>query len=174
MRPSGSPAHAGMVRPKRQIFVDSFIFEVPKPEGKPKKSTAPRRKTAARPKPTNRKKTKPKAAPKPRAPKPRAQPTPAEVEARKETRREYDRRRSQTPERKELKRRNMQQRRERARLLGTCVECEAPSIPDETRCQTCTLRHREYQRQSKLRAAQKGRRNPARAGSSDDNSGSGP
>ena len=143
-----------MVRPKRQIFVDSFTFEVPKPEGKPKKSTAPRRKTAAKPK-ANRKKATSKAKPQPRAQKPRAQPTPAEVEARKETRREYDRRRSQTPERKELKRRNMQQRRERAKLLGICVECEAPSIPDETRCQNCTLRHREYQRQSNIRAAQK-------------------
>ena len=148
-----------MVRPKRQIFVDSFTFEVPKPEGKPKKSTASRRKTAAKPKakqkPTNRKKATPKAAPQPRAPKPRAQPISTEVEARKETRREYDCQRSQTPERKELKRRSMQLRREKAKLLGICVECGAPSIPNETRCQTCTLRHREYQRQSNIRAAQK-------------------
>ena len=147
-----------MNRPKRQIFVDSFTFEVPKPEGKPKKSTAPRRKTAAKPEAkqkTNRKKATPQAAPQPRAPKPRAQPISTEVEARKETRREYDRQRSQTPEHKELKRRSMQQRREKAKLLGICVECGEPRIPDETRCQTCTLRHREYQRQSKLRAAQK-------------------
>ena len=65
----------GMDRPKRQIFVDSFTFEVPKPEGKPKKSTAPRRKTAAKPKakqkPTNRKKATPQAEPQPRSTKPR-------------------------------------------------------------------------------------------------------
>ena len=103
--PPAGPTAMGMVRPKRQIFVDSFTFEVPKPEGNPKKSTAPRRKTAAKTKakqkPTNWKKATPKAAPQPRAPKPRAQPISTEVEARKETRREYDRQRSQTPERKE-------------------------------------------------------------------------
>ena len=148
-----------MNRPKRQIFVDSFTFEVPNHRRKPQTSTTPRKPTTRKPKakqkPTNRKKATPKAAPQPRAPKPRAQPTPTEVEARQETRREYDRQRSQTPERKALKRRNMQQRREKDKLLGICVECREPRIPDETRCQTCTLRHREYQRQSKLRAAQK-------------------
>ena len=148
-----------MVRPKRQIFVDSFTFEVPKPEGKPKKSTASRRKTAAKPKakqkPTNRKKATPRAAPQPRTPKPRVQPTPAEVEARQETRREYESRRNQTPERKALKRRTMQQWREKSKLLGLCVECGAPAIPDETRCQTCTLRHREYQKQARERVDQK-------------------
>ena len=28
-------------------------------------------------------------------------------------------------------------------------------IPDETRCQTCTKRHREYQKQARERSAQK-------------------
>ena len=93
--------------------------------------------------------------PQPRTPKPRIQLTPKEVEARQETRREYESRRNQTPKRKELKRRSMQRRREKAKLQGICVECGEPRIPDETRCQTCTEKHREYQRKSKVRAAQK-------------------
>ena len=54
-----------------------------------------------------------------------------------------------------LKRRNMQQRREKAKLLGICVECGAPSIPEESRCQACAERHRKYERESRERAAQK-------------------
>ena len=36
-----------------------------------------------------------------------------------------------------------------------CRAWVAPPIPDETRCQTCAKRHREYQKQTKERAAQK-------------------
>ena len=32
---------------------------------------------------------------------------------------------------------------------------DGSSIPDETRCQTCSNRHREYQKQARERAAQK-------------------
>ena len=39
-------------------------------------------------------------------------------------------------------------------VLGICVECGAPPILDETRCQTCAKRHREYQRQAKEGAPQ--------------------
>ena len=100
-------------------------------------------------------KTSRKATPQPRTPKPRVEPTPAELEARQEKRREYERQGAQTPERKELMRRSTQERRDKAKLLGICVECGAPPIPDETRCQTCSKRHREYQRQARERAAQK-------------------
>ncbi len=142
-----------MSPPKRHVFVDSFPFE------EPKKSTTSHRATTRKPKAkqkTNRKKATPRAKPQPRMPKPRVKPTPAELETRQEKRREYERQRSQTPERKDLKRRSTQGRREKAKLLGICVECGvAPPIPDETRCQTCAKRHREYQKQTKERAAQK-------------------
>ena len=150
----------GISPPKRHIFVDSFPFEEPNHRGKPKKSRTPRRATTRKPKAkqktTNRKKATPQAAPQPRKPKARVEPTPAELEARQEKRREYERQRDQTPERKKLKRRSTQERRDKAKLLGICVECgAAPPIPDETRCQTCTKRHREYQKQARERAAQK-------------------
>ena len=79
------------------------------------------------------------------------EPTPTEVEAKEQNQREYELR----PERKEQKRRSTQDRRDKAKLLGICVECGAPPIPDETRCQTCSKRHREYQKQARERAAQK-------------------
>ena len=158
--PAGQPARLEISSPKRHIFVDSFPFKDPNRQGKPKKSTTPRKATTRKPnpkkKPTNRKKATPRAAPEPRTPKPRVELTPAELEARQETRREYESQRNQTPERKELKCRSTQQRRDKAKLLGICVECgAAPPIPDETRCQTCTLRHREYQKQARERAAPK-------------------
>ena len=140
--------------PKRQVFVDSFSFEEPNRRGTHKKSTTPRRATTKKPK-ANRKKAMPQPAAQPRKPKARVEPTPGEVEARQERQREYERRRAQTPERKELKRRSTQERRDKAKLLGICVECGAPPIPDETRCQTCSNRHREYQKQARERAAQK-------------------
>ena len=111
-----------------------------------------RKRPKAKQKTTNRK----KATPQPRTPKPRVEPTPAELEARQERQREYDRRRDQTPERKELKRRSTQERRDKAKLLGICVECgAAPPTQDATRCQTCTLRNREYQKQARERSARK-------------------
>ena len=54
-----------------------------------------------------------------------------------------------------MMRRSTQERRDKAKLLGICVECGAPPIPAETRCQTCSKRHREYQKQARERAAQK-------------------
>ena len=141
--------------PKRQVFVDSFSFEEPNRRGTHKKSTTPppRRATTKKPK-ANRKMAMPQPAAQPRKPKARVEPTPAEVEARQERQREYERRRAQTPERKELKRRITQERRDKAKLLGICVGCGAPPIPDETRCKNCAKRHREYPRQAKERASQ--------------------
>ena len=147
------PADAEMNPPKRQVFVDSFSFEEPNRRGTHKKSTTPSRATTKKPK-ANRKKAMPQPAAQPRKPKARVEPTPAEVEARQERQREYERRRAQTPERKELKRRITQERRDKAKLLGICVGCWAPPIPDETRCKNCAKLHREYPRQAKERASQ--------------------
>ena len=129
----GEPAQPG--ESKERIFESRFV--IPK-----------RKRPKAKQKTTNRK----KATPQLRTPKPRVEPTPAEMAERQEKRREYERQRAQTPERKELKRRSTQERRDKAKLLGICVKCGAPPISDETRCQTCTLRHREYQKQARERA----------------------
>ena len=151
----GSPAHAGMNPSKRHIFVDSFPFEEPNRRVRPKKSTTPRRTTTRNPKAKQKTTNRKKATPQPRTPKPRVEPTPAELEARQEKRREYERQWAQTPERKELMRRSTQERRDKAKLRGICVECGASPIPAETRCQTCSKRHRGYQKQARERAAQK-------------------
>ena len=72
------------------------------------------------------------------------EPTPTEVEAKEQNQREYELR----PERKELKRRSTQDRRDKAKSLGLCVECGAPPIPDQTRCPTCAEKHRASRRRS--------------------------
>ena len=54
-----------------------------------------------------------------------------------------------------MNRRVTQERRDKARLLGICVVCGALPIPDNIRCETCSKRHREYQKQARERAAQK-------------------
>ena len=90
-----------------------------------------------------------------RKPKPRVEPTPEQIEAQKKARRAYEQKRNQTPARKEFKRRVTQERRDKARLLGICVVCGAPSIPDNTRCETCAEKHRVSKRLSQRRARQK-------------------
>ena len=114
---------------KRHIFVDSFPFEEPNRRVRPKKSTTPRRATIRNPKAKQKTTNRKKATPQPRTPKPRVEPTPAELEARQEKRREYERQRAQTPERKELMRRSTQERRDKAKLRGICVECGASPHP---------------------------------------------
>ena len=78
------------------------------------------------------------------------EPTPTEVEAKEQNQREYELR----PERKELKRRSTQNRRDKAKSLGLCVECGAPPIPDQTRCEVCAEQHRQYHRQAREKARQ--------------------
>ena len=51
-----------------------------------------------------------------------------------------------------MKRRVTQERRDKARLLGLCITCWAPTIPGETRCKTCAENHRVSRRQSQQRA----------------------
>ena len=123
-----------------------FTFSLPKPAnrgGHPHNWNKPAVKTSR------------KAAPKARKPKPRVEPTPEQIEAQKEARRAYEQKRNQTPERKELKRRVTQERRDEARLLGICVVCGAPPIPDNIRCETCAEKHRVSKRLSQRRARQK-------------------
>ena len=149
------PAEAGIDRPKRQIFTDSFDL----PEEKPRRGR-PRKEPAARKPPKKTKGAKPvkkatsKATPKARTPKPRVQPTQAEIETRIQKRREYERKRSQTPERKEQSRRYAQAKRDEAKALGLCVGCGGPAIKGETRCETCTAKHRGHGRRTKERAAE--------------------
>ena len=110
-----------------------FTFSLPKPAnrgGHPHNWNKPAVKTSR------------KATPKARKPKPLVEPTPEQIEAQKEARRAYEQKRNQTPERKELKRRVTQERRDKARLLGICVVCGAPPIPDNIRCETCAEKHR--------------------------------
>ena len=78
------------------------------------------------------------------------EPTPTEVEAKEQNQREYELR----PERKEQKRRSTQDRRDKAKSLGLCVECGAPPIPDQTRCEACAEQHRQYPKQAREKARQ--------------------
>ena len=82
------------------------------------------------------------------------EPTPAEVEARKENRRAYDRQRAQNPERKEQHRLRAIARRNEAKSIGLCVNCWAPPIPDETRCENCAENKRKYRWDAKARKTQ--------------------
>ena len=54
-----------------------------------------------------------------------------------------------------MNRRVTQERRDKARLLGICVVCGAPPIPDNIRCETCAEKHRVSKRLSQRRARQK-------------------
>ena len=60
--------------------------------------------------------------------------------------REYERKRRQTPEHKEQKRGYTQAKRQEAKSHGLRVTCWAPTIPGETRCETCAEQHRQYRR----------------------------
>lgn len=64
-----------------------------------------------------------KAAPKTRKPKPRANPDPTQVEANRQNRLAYERKRNQQPSRKELRYRIANERRDKAKKLGLCVDC---------------------------------------------------
>ena len=98
--------------------------------------------------------TSKKAAPKERTPRPRVEPTPEQVEAKKQAHQAYEQKRAQTPERKELQRRVAQARRTEAKSLGLCRDCPNSAIPDQTRCKTCTEKHRESRKRAEERASQ--------------------
>ena len=130
-RRGGSPAQPG--GSKERIFESTLVILTPKRPKSNKKSAS--------------------ASQKVKKPKPRVEPTPTEVEAKEQNQREYELR----PERKELKRRSTQDRRDKAKSLGLCVECGAPPIPGQTRCFSCAEQHRQSRRRSyaERRAADK-------------------
>ena len=101
----------------------------------------------------NRKPT-PNSHPKKTTPPRRPEPTPAEVEAKHEEQRKKDQQRSQTPERKEYRRLLAQEKRRKAKELGLCRDYPNAATPDQTRCETCTKKHRESRRRAGERAAQ--------------------
>ena len=145
---TGSPAGAGMHHAERQLFQYTIDLSVQKNRN----SKPPTRKPPQKPK--VRKPPK-KVVPKertPRTPKPRVEPTPAQVEAKEENRRKYERKRRQTPERKELRRRIAQARRDEAKKLGICKDCPNPTVPDQTRCETCAEKHRQTRKRAEERA----------------------
>ena len=146
-----------MSRPKRQIFVNTFPYEVPRTgRGRPRKSAKPTKSRRVTCKTT--KATPKTAAPPARKPKAMIEPTPEQVEAQKQARRERDRKRAQTPERKEANRLGAKARRQEAVRLGLCVVCREPAIPQQTRCGDCAEIHRvtrrkwQNQRNQKLQA----------------------
>ena len=104
-------------------------------------------------KPTVRKPQK-EAAPKTRQPKRRPEPTPPEVEAKRQKLLDYYRLKNQTPEYKERARLFAQEKRRKAKELGLCRDCPNPAIPGQTRCETCTEKHRTSRRQAKNRATE--------------------
>ena len=83
--------------------------------------------------------TTPNKAPKPKPSNPRV-PTKT-VEARIESQREYDRTREQTDERKEFQRRYKKQIRQERKAAGLCKTCPNPTIPGQTRCESCRDKH---------------------------------
>ena len=135
---------SGIHRPKRQLFVDAFKLPPRKRPGRPK-TKRPIRKP--RRKPTVRKPAK-KAKPKNQERRPRSKPTQAEVEAKRQEQLKFDRQRSKTPERREQNRLRAQEKRRSAKGLGLCRDCPNPSKPDETRCSTCTEKHRVGRRKN--------------------------
>ena len=62
---------------------------------------------------------------------------------------------SRTPERGEQHRLQEQERRRKAKEKGRCRDCNNAGIPNQTRCESCANRHREYRRQAKERAGQR-------------------
>ena len=96
-------------------------FELTKPKPKPKKATKPnfRKPNAGNP----------------------GVPTKT-VEERIESRREYDRTRGQTDERKKFDRLYKQKVRQERKAAGLCKTCPNPTIPGQTRCESCRDKHR--------------------------------
>ena len=162
------PAWAGISRVKRYVAQRSFPIE------QKKRTTPARNKQTAKP-PRPKRHNNPTPTPKPRVrheaateiqreEKPGAilqeqvNPTTQtkaaltrEVKKTPTKREEYDRARSQTPERKEYRRQHQRKVDKIAKETSKCVSCPNPAIKDQTRCETCAERHREYRRRSDAR-----------------------
>ena len=151
------PAGAGMNPSKPQLFTDSF--QLPPRKGRGHKLQNAKKPKFRKPKARRAKVSKPiKKTTRTKRPKTRVEPTPEQLEERRQKRLAYDLKRSQTPERKERRRRNAQARRDEAKHLGLCVDCGAPPVPEQTRCETCAANHRvsrrQYQKRAKNQAVQ--------------------
>ena len=64
------------------------------------------------------------------------------------SRQDYERHREQRPERRALHRRTQQEKRQKAKALGMCRNCNNKAILDQTRCDTCAERHRVSRRRN--------------------------
>ena len=164
----GSPVRMGISRVKRYVAQRSFPIE------QKKRTTPARNKQTAKP-PRSKRHNNPTPTPKPRVrheaateiqreEKPGAilqeqvNPTTQtkaaltrEVKKTPTKREEYDRARSQTPERREYRRQHQRKVDKIAKETSKCVSCPNPAIKDQTRCETCAERHREYRRRSDAR-----------------------
>ena len=119
-------------RPKSNKKAASAGQKVKKPTGRPEK-TLRRRGAAARNSPGST----------------------AEENAAQQDGKGYEQLRRKNPDRAAYRRRHEQERRQKAKELGLCRDCPNPATPNQTRCETCSKRHREYQKQARERAAQK-------------------
>ena len=125
----------------------SFLVTLTIPETsnrRKRKAKARSSKRVPAPKPT--KKPARKASAKPNAEKNITLPT---EEEKREARNAYERERNKLPERKENNRRYSRQWPALAKELGLCVGCHGIPLPNRTRCQRCTERHRGYRRRAK-------------------------
>ena len=131
-------------------------FELPTPQGRGHKLQKSKNPPVRKPKAKKAKVSKPPTkTTRTKRPKTRVEPTPEQLEETRQKRLAYDLKRSQTPERKERRHRNAQARRDEAKHLGLCVDCGAPPVPEQTRCQTCAaVSRRQYQKRAKNQAVQ--------------------
>ena len=161
---SDNPASAGMHYVKPQIPTDSF--QLP-PRNEPDSRKA--RKPPVRNLPPKPKVSKPPKKTTPRVRPAKRRPEPAQAEAKRQQRLVYEQQRNQSPERMEYRRLLAQEKRRKARELGQCRSCSNPAIPGQTRCPTCTEKHRESRRRSdaKRKTAAKGELAKASRGSTD-------
>ena len=154
------PVPTGMRPPKRRLFVDTFPLPRARRDAKtpassrpstgnshntsPKRPTRTQRKVQATSHPTKETTPKPGHGPQPTTNEKPANKIPGAKRATSGDRRQYDRAREQQPERKEYQRLRAQEKREKRIALGLCVGCGQPSVPGQTRCQACSVRHQDY------------------------------
>ena len=145
--------------PKRQLFVDTFPLPRARRNAKtpasskqstgsshntsPKRPTRTQRKVQATSHPTKETTPKPGHGPQSTTNDKPANKIPGTKRATSGDRRQYDRARDQQPERKEYQRLRVQEKREKRIALGLCVGCGQPSVPGQTRCRACVLKHQE-------------------------------
>ena len=155
----GCPAQTGVHPYKRRLFVDTFPLPRIRRNTKtpassrlstgnshntsPKRPTRTQRKVQATSHPTKQPTPKPGHGPQSTTNDKPANKIPGTKRATSGDRRQHDRARDQQPERKEYQRLRAQEKREKRIALGLCVGCGQPSVPGQTRCRACVLKHQE-------------------------------